>query len=203
MNDKTESEPLDIKVDKDLLAKELAESTINGALSLSSEIDRFSSWFLAGSAAAIVYVLANIKNLIPSISNSNLRIIISFLGISVLFGISEKYMAFSLSLNRRMDEFADTLFDKMLKQHVPEEYRFSTMPYDYFRENIDKKTVIAYLLTAIPNFMHRTLISRMTEKNGTLLKYKKEFYKLIRQTIYSTLQVMCGIGAIIVLLMSI
>lgn len=203
MNDKTKSEPKGIQVDKELLAKDLAESTVKGALSLSIEVDRFSSWFLAGSAAAIVFVLGNIKSLIPSISNSDLRIIISALGISVLFGICEKYMAFSLALNMRMDEFADKLFDKMIERHVPEEYRFSTKPYDYFRENIDKKTVIAYLATAFPNFMHRKLISRMVERDGTLSKYKKEFYKFIRQAIYLSFQVMGGIGAIIVLLLSI
>lgn len=158
MNNKIESDSKDILVDEELLAKDLAESIVKGALSLSIEVDRFSSWFLAGPAAAIVFVLANIKGLIPSISNPDLRIIISTLGISILFGICEKYMAFSISLNRRMGEFADGLFDKWLKRHVPEEYRFSTKPYDYFREKIDKKTMISYLITAFPKFM---LLSRI------------------------------------------
>jgi len=203
MNNKIESDSKDILVDEELLAKDLAESIVKGALSLSIEVDRFSSWFLAGPAAAIVFVLANIKGLIPSISNPDLRIIISTLGISILFGICEKYMAFSISLNRRMGEFADGLFDKWLKRHVPEEYRFSTKPYDYFREKIDKKTMISYLITAFPKFMHRSLISQMMESDGTLSKYKEEFHKFVRQAIYLTFQVLCGIGAIIILLLSI
>ncbi|MHA2231408.1 MAG: hypothetical protein ACXAB4_02845 [Candidatus Hodarchaeales archaeon] len=200
-DDKTE-------IDHDSITKEIGEAAIRGILSVSPEIDKFSSWFLAGSAASIVLVLTKIRDLVPSISIQYIRLIIAMLGISILFGVLQKYKALSISMSQKFETFAEEQFERV-KERLSEKINSSIAvePEDYIRKNVDKVKILAYVITAIPKFMQKSFINVLVErertKKGALEKYQEEISNLIRQGLYMTFQLIFGIIAIIIAIISI
>lgn len=194
------NETVDTTINKDLLARKIAESVVQGVLGISPEIDKFSSWFLAGSAASIVLILTSLKSLVPTLNQENLRLIIAVLGISVMFGLAQKYKAFSLAISRRVEDIGNESFERFLQHYVPETQRYSTHSYQWIKENIDYNTMMIYLITAFPNIAQKRLVKHLAKREGSLKQYQSEFWKLFRQAAYCFLQVISGIAAIIAIL---
>lgn len=205
MEQKEDDKP---EIDHDSIAKEIGEAAVRGILSVSPEIDKFSSWFLAGSAASIVLVLTKIVDIVPSISYQNIRLLIAMLGISILFGVLQKYKAFSISISQKFETFAEEQFERV-KERLSGKINsgIGLEPEDYIRKNVDKVKILAYITTAIPKFLQKLFINALAErektKEGALTKYQKQLSNLIRQGLYMTFQVIFGILAIIITIFSI
>ena len=111
----------------------------NSVFEMSPLVDRFATWLLAGIGATAALIIANIENISQILSFTNIKIGLSILTISALFGFLENFLA----LDIQSTSAQETKLRQVLKESSEEYHqRIESMKLLASAKNIDIKTEV-------------------------------------------------------------
>lgn len=109
----------------------------------SPAIDTFSTWLLGGTSAAVALLLSNMDKLIPRLGSVPSKLILMVLGISVIFGLLQKFSALQLHIDKNIAEAVETKLTKLVTIHAGNDDVKLIVP--SFPNSLKNKFIIRYL----------------------------------------------------------
>jgi hypothetical protein len=99
-------------------ANDLAKRYLERALRLWNRIDRFSTWLLGAAGASIALVMSQLSTIRGQLGVTMTRAFLWCMAISVLAGLAQKYMAFSVGLTAEFGKISSELADEFKAQYA-------------------------------------------------------------------------------------
>lgn len=137
--------------------KDIAETFSTAITEPSPAIDTFSTWLLGGTAAAVALLLSNIDKLVPRLGVVPSKLILLALGVSVIFGLLQKFSALQLHMGQKIAEAAEARLAKLVSTHAGQEV---ADPYAYIRENANAVDAVVLMVSSFPKTLRNKMISR-------------------------------------------
>lgn len=174
--------------------KSIAETFASVITEPSPAIDTFSTWLLGGTAAAVALLLSNIDKLVPRLGTMPSKLILLTLGVSVIFGLIQKFFALQLHMRKKFAEATDDKFEKLVNAHAGKEV---ADPYAYIRENANMVDTIILMISTYPKSLRNTVIKRyLRNTSGPLESSQTQVSLFIKQLVCITAQAACVVATI-------
>jgi len=174
--------------------KDIAETFSSAIIESSPSIDTFSTWLLGGTAAAVALLLSNIDKLVPQLGAVPSKLVLLILGVSVIFGLLQKFTALQLHMGQKIAEAAETRLAKLVATHAGKEV---ADPYAYIRENANAVDAIILIVSSFPQTLRNKMINRYLRNSSDPAELNRsQVNLLIKQFAQLTAQAICVIIAI-------
>ena len=189
------------KVKNHQIEKEIAGVMVSAILDQSEKIDKLSTWLLGGVGAGLIVFISNIDKFINSIGTLQAQVIISAFAISLLFGLTKKYLAYLISVEKLFEQKLLEKEEYILNKYGEGKY---TKLHEYIKDNADSINIISLFISAFPIVAQKFLLKKFLEDSPKDLSEKKAYTNILaRQFIFTLLQLLIAILSVPIIVMSI
>ena len=176
------------------LEKDIAEAFVAAIVSPSLTIDTFSTWLLGGTAAAVALVISNADKLVPRVGTVPSKLLLIALGISVIFGLLQKFFAVQLQYAQQLANAADSKLHALVTRHAGEPV---VDPFAYIREKANVVDTLVLLISAFPKSLQKQAIGKFLHtSNDPAEGNRAQVTMLVKQFMYLSLQIVFVMAAI-------
>ena len=188
------------KVKNHQIEKEIAGVMVSAILDQSEKIDKLSTWLLGGVGAGLIVFISNIDKFINSIGTLQAQVIISAFAISLLFGLTQKYLDL-ISVEKLFEQKLLEKEEYILNKYGEGKY---TKLHEYIKDNADSINIISLFISAFPIVAQKFLLKKFLEDSPKDLSEKKAYTNILaRQFIFTLLQLLIAILSVPIIVMSI
>lgn len=182
------------------LEREVATALVSAFLAASPRVDTFSTWLMGITTGFLVLLFTNIERAVSVIKIGPARALIVVLAVSIVMGLLQKWMGLRLLVQVDMDEASDRKLLEVVKAHSGQTV---ADPNQYYRKHADVSNVLTLVVSAFPKWTHRFLYKIVQSVDTSDLSHlKKETNRFIWQFAALTLQLICALGTIVIVLFS-
>lgn len=176
------------------LEKDIAEAFVSAIVSPSPTIDTFSTWLLGGTAAAVALLISNVDKLVPRLGAVPSKLLLIALGISVIFGLLQKFCTLQLQYAQQLADAAESKLTALVSRHAGEAVGD---PFAYIRENANVVDTVVLLISAFPKSLQRYVIAKFFHTSSNPgERNQSQVTLLVKQFSYLTLQITFVVVAI-------
>jgi len=186
---------------------ELAKGMLRGILNTSPLMDQFSTWLLAGTGATTVFLISNIEKIIKFIGTGNFKLTLSFVCLSLIFGVLQKLFALQSTIQRTGEEFGRKLAEEVLEKHGTKEQEIEEMgaPHEVkVNTDIDIVKVFTIVINTYPIKVRPALAKQFKKVlENPMYGYEKGVRTHLIQLGFTALQIASFLGFVVVVIFSV